>query len=169
MPGSGWIDDQILGEQYWRIGPYLTEDVSLEELAPGVVLPFVHRPLSRYVNQLAAGRAARRAHGRARTAARVHRPGPRVRRVRHDPETAGATDGEVRLLRLRRASQGADTRRMRRLARALVPLGIIGVVLGLSKLHAVRHHYDFTGSFRFGWAILYIVLLWGCAYAARDP
>ncbi|HEY3722236.1 MAG TPA: methyltransferase domain-containing protein [Acidimicrobiia bacterium] len=54
VPGSGWIDDQILGEQYWRIGPYLTEDVALEELAPGVVLPFVHRPLSRYVNQLAA-------------------------------------------------------------------------------------------------------------------
>jgi SAM-dependent methyltransferase len=52
VPGSGWIDDQVLGEQYWRIGPYLTEDVSLEELAPGVVLPFVHRPLSRYVNRL---------------------------------------------------------------------------------------------------------------------
>jgi SAM-dependent methyltransferase len=52
-PGSGWIDDQILGEQYWRIGPYLTEDISMEELAPGVVLPFVHRPLSRYVNTMA--------------------------------------------------------------------------------------------------------------------
>lgn len=54
VPGSGWIDDHILEEQYWRIGPYLTEDVSLEELAPGVVLPFVHRPLSRYVNRMAA-------------------------------------------------------------------------------------------------------------------
>jgi SAM-dependent methyltransferase len=54
VPGSGWIDDHILGEQYWRIGDYLTEDVSLEELAPGVVLPFVHRPLSRYLNGLAA-------------------------------------------------------------------------------------------------------------------
>jgi SAM-dependent methyltransferase len=53
VPGSGWIDDQILGEQYWRIGPYLVEDVSMEELAPGVVLPFVHRPLSRYVNRMA--------------------------------------------------------------------------------------------------------------------
>jgi SAM-dependent methyltransferase len=51
-PGSGWIDDQVLGEEYWRIGPYLTEDVSLEEIAPGVTLPFVHRPLSRYVNTL---------------------------------------------------------------------------------------------------------------------
>jgi SAM-dependent methyltransferase len=53
VPGSGWIDDHILGEQYWRIGHYLVEDVSLEELAPGVILPFVHRPLSRYVNGLA--------------------------------------------------------------------------------------------------------------------
>jgi SAM-dependent methyltransferase len=52
VPGSGWIDDQILGEQYWRIGPYLVEDVVMEEVAPGVVLPFVHRPLSRYVNTL---------------------------------------------------------------------------------------------------------------------
>jgi SAM-dependent methyltransferase len=53
VPGSGWIDDQILEEQYWRVGPYLVEDVSLEEIAPGVMLPFVHRPLSRYVNRLA--------------------------------------------------------------------------------------------------------------------
>jgi SAM-dependent methyltransferase len=53
-PGSGWIDDHILMEQYWRIGPYLVEDTSLEEVAKGVILPFVHRPLSRYVNAMAA-------------------------------------------------------------------------------------------------------------------
>jgi hypothetical protein len=53
-PNSGWIDDHILEEQYWRIGPYLVEDLSMEEVAPGVVLPFIHRPLSRYVNALAA-------------------------------------------------------------------------------------------------------------------
>jgi lipopolysaccharide/colanic/teichoic acid biosynthesis glycosyltransferase len=58
---------------------------------------------------------------------------------------------------------------MRRLARALVLLGIVGAVLGLSKLHAVRHHYDFTGSFRFGWAIAYVVLLWVAAYALGIP
>jgi SAM-dependent methyltransferase len=52
-PGSGWIDDQVLGEQYWRVGPYLPEDISPEEVAPGVTLSFVHRPLSRYVNTLA--------------------------------------------------------------------------------------------------------------------
>jgi hypothetical protein len=49
-PDSGWIDDQVLGEQYWRVGPYLPEDVSMEEVAPGVRLPFMHRPLSRYIN-----------------------------------------------------------------------------------------------------------------------
>jgi SAM-dependent methyltransferase len=51
-PGSGWIDDHILDEQYWRIGPYLDPDLAMEEIAPGVVLPFVHRPLSHYVNAL---------------------------------------------------------------------------------------------------------------------
>ncbi|HET7489454.1 MAG TPA: class I SAM-dependent methyltransferase [Acidimicrobiales bacterium] len=53
-PGSGWIDDQILEEQYWRIGPYLVEDTSLEEVEKDVFIPFVHRPLSRYVNAMAA-------------------------------------------------------------------------------------------------------------------
>jgi SAM-dependent methyltransferase len=54
-PGSGWIDDQVLDppEQYWRIGPYLVEDESLEEVEKGVWIPFIHRPLSRYVNAMA--------------------------------------------------------------------------------------------------------------------
>ncbi len=52
-PGSGWIDDHILHEQYWRIGPYLVEDRSLDEVDKGVRIPFVHRPLSRYVNLMA--------------------------------------------------------------------------------------------------------------------
>jgi hypothetical protein len=54
-PNSGWIDDQILDppEQYWRIGPYLVEDISLEEVQKDVFIPFVHRPLSRYVNAMA--------------------------------------------------------------------------------------------------------------------
>jgi SAM-dependent methyltransferase len=53
-PGSGWIDDQVLDppEQYWRIGPYLVEDESVEEVEKGVFIPFIHRPLSRYVNAL---------------------------------------------------------------------------------------------------------------------
>jgi len=54
-PNSGWIDDQILDppEQYWRIGAYLVEDISLEEVQKDVFIPFVHRPLSRYVNAMA--------------------------------------------------------------------------------------------------------------------
>jgi ubiquinone/menaquinone biosynthesis C-methylase UbiE len=54
-PDSGWIDDQVLDppEQYWRIGPYLVEDESVEEVEKGVFIPFIHRPLSRYVNTLA--------------------------------------------------------------------------------------------------------------------
>jgi ubiquinone/menaquinone biosynthesis C-methylase UbiE len=54
-PSSGWIDDQVLDppEQYWRIGPYLTEDRTLEEVEKGVFIPFIHRPLHRYVNALA--------------------------------------------------------------------------------------------------------------------
>lgn len=54
-PNSGWIDDQILDppEQYWRLGEYLTEKVSIEEVEPGVRVRFVHRPLGRYVNALA--------------------------------------------------------------------------------------------------------------------
>jgi SAM-dependent methyltransferase len=55
-PGSGWIDDQLLDppEQYWRIGPYLVEDESLEEVEKDVHITFIHRPLHRYVNALAA-------------------------------------------------------------------------------------------------------------------
>ena len=54
-PNSGWIDDQFLDppEQYWRIGSYLVEDETLEEVEKDVFIPFIHRPLSRYVNALA--------------------------------------------------------------------------------------------------------------------
>jgi SAM-dependent methyltransferase len=55
-PSSGWIDDQVVEppEQYWRIGPYLVEDESVEEVEKDVFIPFIHRPLSRYVNAMAA-------------------------------------------------------------------------------------------------------------------
>jgi len=52
-PGSGWIDDHILEEQYWRVGEYLRDGMTMEEIAPGVALPFVHRPMSRYLNRMA--------------------------------------------------------------------------------------------------------------------
>jgi ubiquinone/menaquinone biosynthesis C-methylase UbiE len=51
--GSGFIDDRILGERYWRVGPYLVEDVTFEQVDSGIQLPFAHRPLSRYINPLA--------------------------------------------------------------------------------------------------------------------
>lgn len=53
-PQSGWIDDHVLDppEQYWRIGPYLVEGETIEEVEQGVFIPFVHRPLSRYVNTM---------------------------------------------------------------------------------------------------------------------
>jgi len=53
-PDSGWVIDHINDEEYWRVGPYLTVDVTLEHLAPGIELPFVHRPLSQYINAMAA-------------------------------------------------------------------------------------------------------------------
>lgn len=55
-PGSGWIDDHIIEppEQYWRIGPYLVETETVEEVERGVHIRFIHRPLSRYVNALIA-------------------------------------------------------------------------------------------------------------------
>ena len=53
-PGSGWIDDHMIDppEQYWRIGPYLVETESIEEVELGVHIRFLHRPLSRYVNAM---------------------------------------------------------------------------------------------------------------------
>ncbi len=53
-PGSGWIDDHIIDppEQYWRIGPYLVESETIEQVELGVYIRFIHRPLSRYVNTL---------------------------------------------------------------------------------------------------------------------
>lgn len=53
-PGSGWVDDQIEGERYWRIGEYLRDDTVVDEVARGVAFRFIHRPLSRYVNAMSA-------------------------------------------------------------------------------------------------------------------
>lgn len=52
-PGSGLVDDRILEETYWRVGPYLVEGSAREEVDPGVEVVFAHRPLSRYLNPLA--------------------------------------------------------------------------------------------------------------------
>jgi SAM-dependent methyltransferase len=51
-PGSGWVDDQIVGEHYWRVRAYLGDDTVVDNVAPGVDLLFIHRPLSRYVHAM---------------------------------------------------------------------------------------------------------------------
>jgi SAM-dependent methyltransferase len=53
-PGSGWVDDHMVDppNQYWRIGDYLIEQETVEEVELGVHIPFVHRPLSIYINAL---------------------------------------------------------------------------------------------------------------------
>ncbi len=61
---------------------------------------------------------------------------------------------------------------MHRGARALVLLGPLLVVLGLSKYHAAvvaQPHYVFLTSFRFPWALGYIAVLWIASYAAGLP
>ena len=54
-PGSVWVDDHMVDppEQYWRLGPYLDETETVEEVELGVWIRFIHRPMSRYVNALA--------------------------------------------------------------------------------------------------------------------
>jgi len=58
---------------------------------------------------------------------------------------------------------------MRRLSRPLLLGGIAVTVLALSKFHAAAHGYDFTSSFRFAWALAYIVLLGAASYGAGLP
>lgn len=48
-------------------------------------------------------------------------------------------------------------------------VGTAAAVLGLGKLHAVEHHYDYTGSFRFAWSFAYIGLLAVAAYGLGLP
>src|SRR5439155_12357655 len=57
----------------------------------------------------------------------------------------------------------------RRAARVLLYAGTVVAVLGLGKIHAARHHYDFTGSFRFAWSFAYIALLGLAAYGIGLP
>ncbi len=55
-PGSAMIDDHMVDppEYYYRLGPYLDETESIEQVELDVWIRFVHRPLSRYVNAFAA-------------------------------------------------------------------------------------------------------------------
>ena len=95
-PNSGWIDDQILDppEQYWRIGAYLEEAISFEEVEPGIKVRFVHRPLGRYVNALAdAGLSIEK----------MHEPAPPQGFLDRSPDYANAaTVPRLLALRLRK-------------------------------------------------------------------
>ena len=62
-----------------------------------------------------------------------------------------------------------DTYTVRRLARPLLLAGAAAAVVGLSKVHASAHGYDYTNSFRFAWSLAYIALLWAAAYGAGLP
>lgn len=57
----------------------------------------------------------------------------------------------------------------RRFVRLVWPAGIAAIVLAFSKLHAVWHVYDFSGSSRFAWALAFILLLWLIGYAFGVP
>ena len=58
---------------------------------------------------------------------------------------------------------------MRRAARVLLYAGTVVAVLGLGKVHAVRHTYDYTGSSRFAWSFAYAGLLSLAAYGVGLP
>ena len=96
-PGSGWIDDHIIDppEQYWRIGPYLVETESIEEVEKDVYIRFIHRPLSRYINALIAN---------GMTIERMVEPSPPAGFVARAPEYALAHT-VPRLLYLRSTKQ----------------------------------------------------------------
>ena len=83
-PNSGWIDDQLLDppEQYWRIGAYLVEDETIEEVEKDVFIRFIHRPLSRYVNALADNGLLIERMVEPAPPAGFLEPAPRVRRAR---------------------------------------------------------------------------------------
>lgn len=58
---------------------------------------------------------------------------------------------------------------MQRVARVGLFAGIALAVMGLSKVHAAAHGYDFTASARFGWALAFIVICWIALYTAGLP
>ncbi|MDJ0771046.1 MAG: class I SAM-dependent methyltransferase [Ilumatobacter sp.] len=96
-PQSGWIDDHVIDppEQYWRIGPYLVESETVEQVELGVHIRFIHRPLSRYLNALIE-------HGLVLE--RMVEPPPPPGFLERAPEyTEAATIPRLMYLRLRRA------------------------------------------------------------------
>ncbi|MCZ7525791.1 MAG: sugar transferase [Acidimicrobiia bacterium] len=58
---------------------------------------------------------------------------------------------------------------MRRLARPMLYLGTAAAVVGLGKVHAVLHGYDYTASSRFAWSFAYVGVLGLAAYGLGLP
>ena len=59
---------------------------------------------------------------------------------------------------------------MRRAARPMLYAGVLVVVFGLAQIHATFiGHYSFTGTFRFGWTVLYAGILAVIAYGFGLP
>ena len=58
---------------------------------------------------------------------------------------------------------------MGRLGRVTLVAGIVAIVLGLGKVHAAAHGYDYTTSSRFSWSLAYVALLVAAAYGAGLP
>jgi SAM-dependent methyltransferase len=51
-PGSGWVEVIDSDEHFWRVGSYLDDDISTDQVGPEIHLTFIHRPLSRYVHEM---------------------------------------------------------------------------------------------------------------------
>ena len=169
-PGSGWIDDHILEEQYWRIGPYLVESFEEEEIAPGVHLPFIHRPMSRYVNTLAAN-------------------GLLVHRMLEPAPPPGFLARAVEYAEPRRRSRGSSCCARSVTELALRPEARKCRCSGHAEVRARpdpgRHRrcrlragqaprarptrYDITDSGRLGWSLAYVGVLLLAAYAVGLP
>ena len=58
---------------------------------------------------------------------------------------------------------------MQRAARAGLFLTVALIVMGLSKVHAAAHGYDFTASARFGWSLAFIAICWIALYTTGLP
>ena len=97
------IDDHMVDppEYYYRLGPYLDETESIEQVELDVWIRFVHRPLSRYVNVLRRQRTQHRQDGRAGAATRLPRAGPGLRGQRSIPSSVVPAADEIRAEELR--------------------------------------------------------------------
>ena len=110
-PGSGWVDDHILEEQYWRVGAYLSESITDEEMEPDDAAD-VHDTFS----------IPQKIHELAEESADVL-GGLHVRRSHYfDERHAGAVVVDQRLLG---AVDAAGAAEVRRLAGVLLQVGAL--------------------------------------------